>query len=44
MKNFYSLISVLLLALAVTQISSCGKISNPEPLEGSEYPHKYPRY
>lgn len=44
MRNFYKLISILLFALTVLQLGGCGKVSSPEPLEGSGYPHKYPRY
>lgn len=44
MKNFCKLISILLLAFFVLQLSGCGKVSNPEPIEGSGYPHKYPRF
>ena len=25
-------------------LSACGKVSSPVPLEGSGYPHTYPRY
>lgn len=44
MKNFYKLASLVLIAFLALQLSSCGKISNPEPLEGSDYPHQYPRF
>ncbi len=44
MKNFYKLIMLLLMALCVLEVSGCGKMSNPEPIEGSGYPHKYPRH
>lgn len=44
MRNFCNLVSALLIAFAVFQLSGCGKVSNPEPIEGSGYPHKYPRY
>ena len=44
MKNFCKLISILVCAFLVLQLSGCGKVSNPEPIEGSGYPHNYPRY
>ena len=25
-------------------VGACGKVSSPVPLEGSGYPHTYPRY
>lgn len=36
-------IIILLFALAVN-LSACGKVSAPVPLEGSGYPHSYPRH
>ena len=44
MKNFFKLVSLVLISLMVLEVSGCGKVSNPEPIEGSGYPHKYPRY
>jgi len=44
MKNFCTLIMLLFVALSISTLSGCGKMSNPEPLEGSGYPHRYPRY
>ena len=38
-----SLFAVLVLASIVLGLSACGKVSSPEPLEGSGYPHTYPR-
>lgn len=36
-------IFMLLLAFAAN-LSACGKVSTPVPLEGSGYPHSYPRH
>lgn len=44
MKNFFKLVSLVLISLMVLEVSGCGKVSNLEPIEGSGYPHKYPRY
>lgn len=44
MKNFFKLVSLVLISLMVLEVSGCGKVSNPKPIEGSGYPHKYPRY
>lgn len=41
MKKF---LAVLFFALfAAGMLSSCGKLSAPVPIEGSGYPHSYPR-
>ena len=42
MKKSVVLTVFAVLALVVG-LSSCGKVSAPEPLEGSGYPHSYPR-
>ncbi len=33
----------LCLMAAALSVCACGKVSAPEPLEGSGYPHSYPR-
>lgn len=39
-----SKIFILLFILFISiSLSSCGKASRPEPLDGSGYPHTYPR-
>lgn len=43
MKNSIKLLAVLLLTAVVFSLSACGKVSAPEPIEGSGYPHTYPR-
>ncbi len=41
MKIFAKLFFVLFIAAFV--LSACGKVSAPVPIEGSGYPHSYPR-
>ena len=38
-KIFY----ILALMVVLCSVSACGKVSSPVPLEGSGYPHSYPR-
>lgn len=40
MKNGLKVLALFLLILG---ISACGKMSEPSPIEGSGYPHTYPR-
>lgn len=35
--------AVMLIATIGVSVTACGKISSPEPIEGSGYPHTYPR-
>lgn len=41
MKNFCKI--VMILCLLCTALCACGKLSAPQPPEGSGYPHSYPR-
>lgn len=43
MKYIIKAFTILLIFAAVINISACGKMSAPEPYEGSGYPHDYPR-
>ncbi len=43
MKNFSKIFCVALLAALICAVCACGKVSNPVPMEGSGYPHSYPR-
>ncbi len=43
MKFFAKLIWIVCLTSVVLGISACGKVSSPTPIEGSGYPHTYPR-
>lgn len=40
MINFIKLLMIFAISIS---ISACGKMANPEPIEGSGYPHSYPR-
>lgn len=40
MKKYLYLLS----CLAVLTLAACGKMSSPEPVPGSGYPHTYPYY
>ena len=39
-KKFFCFIMIAAMVLA---LSACGKMADPEPYEGSGYPHSYPR-
>jgi len=43
MQNLYKLIILLSLIISSLTLVSCGKVSAPSPIEGSDYPHTYPR-
>ena len=43
MNNKVFLCAVLAVVI-FAGLAGCGKISKPEPYEGSGYPHSYPRY
>lgn len=43
MKFISAVITVLLLSVTILTITSCGKMSENRPIEGSGYPHIYPR-
>lgn len=34
---------LIFIILAALGLSACGKMSVPEPIEGSGYPHSYPK-
>jgi len=38
-----AVLTVFAVLALVVGLSACGKVSAPEPLEGSGYPHSYPR-
>lgn len=42
-KNFKKLLIIYTISLIMFSMSGCGKISAPEPYEGSGYPHQYPK-
>ena len=37
------ILSITALALVIVGVCACGKMSQPIPVEGSGYPHTYPR-
>lgn len=39
-KKFFAFAFLLFISLA---LGSCGKVSSPSPMDGSGYPHTYPR-
>ena len=41
MKNFVLVVS--LVTISCFMFVACGKMSDPVPVEGSGYPHSYPR-
>lgn len=44
MRYILKIFSALLIMAAISvSVTACGKISSPEPVEGSGYPHSYPR-
>ncbi len=43
MKFFSRICCAALLTALIFNISACGKVSSPSPIEGSGYPHTYPR-
>ena len=43
MPKLHQIVLAVLLIAAVITTSSCGKISAPSAIEGSGYPHSYPR-
>ncbi len=34
---------LIFIMLAMLSLNACGKMSAPEPFEGSGYPHTYPK-
>ena len=42
MKNFYKLVIVFCILIGAFLLVSCGKVSAPSPIEGSDYPRSYP--
>ncbi len=44
MKQFKKIFIYSLLAACFFNVTACGKMSDPRPIEGSGYPHVYPKY
>jgi len=44
MENLYKIFLLIsLVAFILTSITACGRFSEPYPVEGSGFPHSYPR-
>ena len=44
MKNIYKTLLLFMLLLSLTMaLAACGRYSAPYPVEGSGFPHNYPR-
>lgn len=44
MKYVFKFFAILVVISALGCLTACGKVSDPAPLEGSGYPHSYPRH
>lgn len=44
MKYLVKFLMIFSVFFSILYVSGCGKISRNTPIEGSEYPHEYPRY
>ena len=44
MKNLCKFSCLVLVLLMCFNLVGCGKVSAPMPIEGSGYPHTYPRH
>lgn len=42
MKNTIKVLVLVILTVSFLGLGACGKISKPEPIAGSGYPHSYP--
>lgn len=44
MKNIYKMFALfMLLTFVALTLSACGRYSKPYPVEGSGFPHQYPK-
>ena len=43
MQNFYKIFLFLVVIASLLSVAACGKLAAPSPIEGSDYPHSYPR-
>lgn len=44
MQKISKVLLLLALSLSLLGVVSCGKVSRTVPVEGSGYPHSYPRH
>ena len=43
MKQLFKIFGFLIAFQLVLGLAACGKMSDPKPIEGSGYPHVYPK-
>ncbi|MBR1915677.1 MAG: hypothetical protein IJ830_04495 [Alphaproteobacteria bacterium] len=43
MKRVFGFFKIMLVLCVAFYLSACGKMSEPKPIEGSGYPHVYPK-
>lgn len=43
MKHGFKMLKFLIVFGMVFAIAACGKMSDPKPIDGSGYPHVYPK-
>lgn len=44
MTSYYKIFLIICLLGQLALLSSCGRYSEPRPIEGSGYPHTYPQH
>ena len=44
MKYILNFFIISLIIFTIGNLTACGKVSEPVPLEGSGYPHNYPQH
>ncbi len=44
MQKISKILLLLVMAFSLLGVISCGKVSRTIPIEGSGYPHSYPRH
>ena len=42
-KRVFGFLKIMMILGAVFYLGACGKMSEPQPIEGSGYPHVYPK-
>lgn len=43
MKRVFCFFKIMMILSFAFYLSACGKMSEPQPIEGSGYPHVYPK-
>lgn len=44
MQKMSKILLLLILSFSLLSMAACGKVSRTVPVEGSGYPHSYPRH